>query len=437
MRGELNRQSSTLGVFGLPKVWPSDYLNRAGLAAIDWGVRGVAAAGELVRTSLESGPADFDLESRMTRWIDEHQWPVRPMRLGVRAPNTWPNGWADRLHAAASLGSHDSIEWFALPQRSEGDPDADELHRNLLDAVVEFTDAGRLRVNTFTRPGFEAGWFDWSGERPLSYASVFPCRIDCERLEVELSETDSPGMVAATIVAAAWSSRAPARLTLEDRLKGRCVGSPVQRSVHRLEPWKPVVDHIERSMRRLVLAVINAEAHRTESMAPTQIERAAARATSAWLATWTGQMPDGQRREGIEACASIAGDEAEVALRLAAARLACGSDASGFDALERADRMLRTRTLIPGIDQFAFIQAELATQMQTPLAVGRVAAGACMIGATMSADKFVHFKDDVLDELKHSQLLVGRDQDHRLLVEVFRTLHNIRRSEHYGLPAAA
>jgi len=45
--------------------------------------------------------------------------------------------------------------------------------------------------------------------------------------------------------------------------------------------------------------------------------------------------------------------------------------------------------------------------------------------------------EDVLDELKHSPLLVGRDQDHRMLVQVFRTLERIRRSERFGLPAAA
>jgi len=427
MRGHLNRQSSDLGVFGLPKVWPSDYLNRAGLAAIDWGVRGLAAAG---------ASADVDVGERVTRWIDDHEWPARPLRIGVRGPNAWPLGWADRVHASASAG----IEWFALPAREGGTDGA--MIEHLLDAAVEVTAAGMMRVETLTRSGFEAAWFDWAGSLPLSYASVFPCRVDCERVEVQLEEGDSAGLVTALIEAAAWSSRAPARLTLEDRLKGRCVASPMRKRVRRLEVWKPSVDQFERAMRRLTAGVTEAEAKRVESgfrneAGPSGAERAAARVSSAWLATWVGPMRDTERRDAMEACAGLAGDEAEVALRLAAARLACGADQAGFDALEQADRMLRTRVLLPGIDQFAFVQGELATHLQTPLAVGRVAAGACMIGATMAADTFVHFKDDVLDELKHSELLVGRDQDHRLLVEVFRTLHRIRRSECYGLPAAA
>lgn len=428
MRVEPNQQSSALGVFGLPKVWPSDLLNRAGLAAIDWSVRGLAAAGEVMRTSLDGASLDFDLSERVAQWIDAHEWPERPLRFGIVNPHAWPEGWADRLHEATSTG----IEWFAIPAGNS----RDAFSEHLLDAVLEFSEQGRVCLNTFMRDGLEAGWFDWAFERPLSYASVFPCRVDCERLEVELSEHDSPVLMAAMLEAASWSSRSPARLTLEDRLKGRCVASPVRKTPRRVEAWKPAVDRIEQSMRRLVDVVCEHTSNRS-SHAATPMERAAARVASAWLATWTGPMPDAERRNGIECCAELAGDEAEVALRLAAARLACGSDRTGLDALESADRMLRDRSLIPGVDQFAFVQAELATQLQTPLAVGRVAAGACMIASTMSAEKFVFFKDDVLDELKHSPLLVGRDQDHRLLVQVFRTLDRIRRSERYGLPAAA
>ncbi len=398
------------------------------MAAIDWSVRGIAAAGGAVKATFEGTPAEFGMSDRFSRWIDEHDWPARPLRIGVVAPSQWPEAWADRLHGAASTG----IEWFALPTGS----DAECVREHLLDAMVSMNERGNLCVATPVREGFEAGWFNWGMERPLSYASVFPCRVDCEELEVELCEGDSPRLLAAVLEAAAWSGRSPARLTLQDRLKGRCIASPMRRTTTKVESWKPAVDHIERAMRCLVDQVGDAAAAKGLAKA-TATERAAARAASAWLATWTGPMPDSERRVGIEACADLAGDEPEIALRLAAAHLACGADGAGLDAIERADRMLRDRTLIPGFDQFAFVQAELATELQTPLAAGRVAAGACLIAATMPAQKFAFFMEDVLDELKHSPLLVGRDQDHRMLVQVFRTLERIRRSERFGLPAAA
>lgn len=399
-----------------------------------WPAAGPARAiAETVTTAL-SRATDAAAErgmpglSHLAAIHDRLVWPARPVRVALLM---------DESSAAAITAAPGVIECEFV--RREADEAGEAKRLRGFDAVVRGGPGG-LELMTPEIAGHEASWYDWSDERPLAYAGVFPMRMDCARLSLaglSMRSDRDAALARALIETAAILSRSEHRLTLSDRLLGRRPlgdarpdGAAETRGVLSRDP-------AEACLKDLVLRVLSFDL----TTSPTRAQRAAARLVSAWLSTRAlgpeFEADVAARRRGIEAAAQIAGDEPEVMLRLAAVRFAAMDDDAGYDALWRADRMLRDRQTLPGIDQFLFLQAELDMGPYGPMTLGRAAAGICLLCATTPVDRIAYVRDDLIDDMRYSGWLVGRDQDRAMLLEVFRRLERIRRSERMGLPSAA
>lgn len=347
--------------------------------------------------------------------LDGDSAPVRPLRIGVAV---------ERDLADWVMGDRGDPSWMMIEPTACAAALADE-HR--LDAVVVRDGPDSLGVVTPERPGLEAAWFDWACERPVSYLSLFPMRVDCARLSLSgLAKPDRWAgergeFLRTLIVTAATLSRWPARLTSLDRVLGRRPAAGDR--ADRFDVASGSLYTLGRSLETL--------ADRRGAGA-----RAAGRALSAWLATFAGPIDEDDRARFAEAAADAAGEEPEVMLRLAAVRLACFQDELGLDALLRADRMLRGRTALPGVDHVKFLQSELSHGTPDPLTFGRVAAGLCLACSTTAADRIAYLRDDLFEDMRFSGWLVGRDQDRALLMEVFRALERARRADTFGLPSS-
>jgi hypothetical protein len=355
--------------------------------------------------------------------IEADAWPCRALRIGLVNPGRW----ADLLVDAAG-GCE--VDWFSMP---EGEHVATACERHMLDVVIAPSEGG-LELLSLERPGHDAGWYDWSIVRPMSYAQVFPMRIDCARLPLEMLERpERAGLVRAIVEAAAVLSRVPGRLTLEDRLEGRAPATQAKKAATRFGPYRQTRDGIGLAMQRLTEVLVA----RREGAEVSAMERMCARACGAWLATWDGEMPASERRVRMEQIARITGDEPDTMLRLAAARFGAFDDKGGMEALVRADAMLQDAALMPNMDHMVFIHAELQMGSLSGMAIGRVAAGLGLVCATVDRRKLGFFAEDLAEELNHSRLLVGRDQDRALLLSIFREIEGSRPAARVGVPRKA
>jgi hypothetical protein len=364
-------------------------------------------------------------------WLQKTDWPARPIRVGF--------GIGDEL-AELLLDAPGAIdvEWYSIPNAPDSQ-DGEKVCRHFgLDAVITADGDGGVVITTLENRGLDATWYDWGTSAPLSYITAFPVRMDCTRVTLPGSAYGEAWLdgaqaviVRAIVEAAAVLSRSPARLTIEDELDGRRgvgIARPRQASFGRYPTGRDPVQYV---LKRLVSVIEHAS---RGTVAATKAERAAARVAAAFLATPLAKVDDMTRLRGLETAARVAGDEPEVMLRLAAVRFSCMRDVAAMDALLRSDRMLRTVEMHPGIDNLAFLMSELEHGTDDPLTLGRVAAGITLLTAGKSLQELNYLRDEVLDDMRFSRWLSGREQDQALLVDIFRNLERARRGEHYALP---
>lgn len=348
------------------------------------------------------------LQQKLAGRLDAGAWPTRPLRIGVR-----PGHELSRCVAEAS-GSG-GVQ-FVVVRDAIGDRAAFAALN--LDALLVAAPLG-LKVLAREHKELEAGWFDWGSARPLSYPSVFPTRLDCAQATIDDGPMNEADLVLLRAIAEAVAafSRVRARLTPQDRWRGR-------KAIDERGIGDEAMERLASALQRAALGEVRS-AH-----------RAAARVLSAWVIRDQPGALASRERQLAELCARCAGQEAEVMLRLGAARLADMDDAGGRQALLAADRMLRTRPTLPGMDNSAFVQAELDQGRHDPRTVGRVAAGVVLACATLPVERLVFSQGDLLEEMRFSQWLVGRDQDRSLLHHLTRELVWQRRAEQKGLPSA-
>jgi hypothetical protein len=357
------------------------------------------------------GWSEAGLERAERGWcdhLDRSARRARPLNVGLDLPPSL----AEALTAAPGLLP---VRWVGVscPEGAE----QPVCRARVLDAVVRVCSQGAVRVTTSESPERESAWHDWARPRPLSYASAFPLRVDPTQATLcdpgEFSSHDVR-LMRALVEAAAVSARTPARLTLGDRLGGR---RPMT-----LRPGSEdvIVEHAgaDAALRRLAELAID------PGWSPA-LARTALRVASGWLAS-CDHADAGLRRRVAEAAAQSMSDEPEALLRLAAARFATLDDAGGFEAIVTADRFLRKNRPEPILDHLAFLQSEVELGLPTPTTLGRVAAGICLVCAAAPDDRLPYIRDDVLDDLRYSGWLVGRDQDRAVLIEVFRVLERAR-----------
>lgn len=384
--------------------WPDSLIPSAGLNVLSG----------LARTFEGPGGSEGGLISSLAGWMDGRQTPTRPLRVGVMLDD-----WA---FGTLSEGGASDVEWMV----SEETTPLEAMRRGNLDAVVApgAEGADTMVVRTREHSAKEAAWFDWGAERPISYFSVFPMRMDPNRVTlpgllsgIERRDPAAAESARRMIRLAALCGRYPARLTLADRISGR---TSVPRGGGGLD--------------------LTADAFREAAGAlggsRTAADRIAARVASAWIATAPDTLNDDQRCELADRVVRVCGDEAEVLLRVAAVRLAMLDENLGIDALVRADRMIRQRGTIEGLDHIRLLQAELEHGTFGGMTIGRVAAGVCLACAVTPADRIAFLKDDLVDDFRLSSWLVGRDKEHAMLLTVFRELERNRRADAFGLPAA-
>jgi hypothetical protein len=359
----------------------------------------------------------------------------RAMARSLRVPRDWFTGFEDKLtirvgsglptsetlrigldagpevrDAITSQPTEVEVEWVTL---SPGADDQATLRRHRLDALVRTPSGGgtpAMRIVTLEHPEREAGWYDWSTQRPLTYASVFPVRVDPTQVTldaVDVSNAAESALVASLVRSAAALSRTPGRLRLSDRLVGRGPSTTSEAGV------RTPTSLLDRAMLELAGRVI--EHGRPGSRA----SLAAARAVGAWLASTEAWLDITFRRKGVEAAAAILPTECEAHLRAAAVRLAMFDDDAAFAALREAGRIIRAGSHQHVGEHLAFLQAELELGSPNPLTLGRVGAGICLVCASTTPDRAAFIRGDLMDDVRHSAWLVGRDQDRQLLGEIF------------------
>lgn len=372
------------------------------------------------RTGGRTPEADA-MERSFCGWHDRMSWPTRPAHVGLV-------GVSERvrrslLSAETALG----LRWFQGDDRLDDQVLCDRFG---LDAVVTADADGRVVIATHERQGRDAAWYDWGMRLPMSYASVFPGRLDPFVATVGPVEASDAAVLASVVTAASVLSRHPGRLSAVDRARGRRpVELPLgaeqsQASVH------PVAGAIDALIEHVVAWPVGKPG--------SGAVRLAARVVSAWLAGTVCAIEPEDRLEGLEAAARILSDEPEALLRLAAVRLAAGRDDAGLAALTEADALLCQGGEVAQVDPFAFLQAELEAGESCPMTVGRVAAGICMVCARTPVERLPYLRDDIMDDMRYAEWLVGSDPDRLLLYRVFDEIAASRRVvEGSGLLQAA
>ncbi len=359
---------------------------------------GVAAAA----ATVFGRPNAKELEDRVIAMVG--QWPARGLRIGVQGPRSLGSSMAAAIDPSLAT-------WYAVEMKI--DPVV-VMRRRGFDAIVSM-DFGHIVVRTPAHEGRDAAWHNWSTTRPVSFLSAFPLRIDGERFELHEEPADNAAQVLGCLVTLmAATARNQERTSLADRLRGRVMLPRIASSALR--------------------SLVQQARRYGPSFGTDDLSRATARVLSAASASEAFEFDDGSRRSVAELAARLAGDEPEVMLRVGAARLADMDDDSGLDALLRAERMLRDARVLPGVDHGAFVLAEINSGAQGPMGLGRVAAALTLTLSQVDVDEIGFIAGDVIDDLRHCEWLIGRDQDCATLQRLCRAVEKARRGEVYALP---
>jgi hypothetical protein len=393
------------GLLGQP--WPANPLRRTSLFLAAMSLRGASLAsgglervGDLLGLALCNRAAT---DEALASWVNQSDWPARPLRVAI----TTRGAWARRL--PDSRGAF-NVEWSQVGTMLRTE---DLLGSYGFDAVVGASADGSPVVELRETEGRDAAWYDWALRRPISYATLFPARLDCARISLEheprtMAQTD---VLRAMIEAACVLARCEARTDLNDRLRGRmpATGSGAGSYGPGRAAWVALCG----------LAESLVDALRQPSGEPSSVLVAASRVVGAWAAMADDRLADERRAAYAEAAIHATSCEAEAWLRLGAVRFATLSDAAGHDALSKAFALLGATSDVPVLkEQQVFVSAELSGDDGHLTTTGRTAAGICLLLANTNAEKRRFVADDLRDEMRFSGLLVGRDQDHRLLLDV-------------------
>lgn len=352
----------------------------------------------------------YGIEKGVCAWLDRMPWWVSPLRIGLDLSP----GVGRALAAAPGLVR---VRWLEINGEAARDDANAFCEKHGLDAVVFALPAGGLRIVTLRRAGRDAALPDWSLDRPVTLGTLFQYRVDPGVVEIGPC---SARLQRACLEAAAVLARLPSRLNMTDRLAGRRPVSSLTGG-RELRPF----EHAQSDTPAQVMASLLAAAQE-EGISASAPARLAARAASAWAATPVPNrrvVDEHARREVLESvCQAMPGDLASH-LRLGAARFAALDDSGGLDQLAMAYEVLREQRC--GRDctvDAAFLEEALLQSPDDSASVGRVAAGLTLLIGATPPDQLDYLRDDLLDEARFADWLIGRDPDTRLLDQVFRRL---------------
>lgn len=395
----------------------------AGLTPMSW--RLAESLERLLRrtmTLVVSEPRARSWMASLEQAHDRMPWWESPLRIGIDAPLAT----AELLTSQSGLAR---VQWFEVTSsEAQDDPNA-FCERRGLDAMVQAQPSGVLRVVTLRRSRGVGGTLDgmtgdaalpdWSFDRAITLGTLFPHRVDPGVVELAPPSAHAHRAAIELIVAL---SRTPCRLGLGDRLAGR---RPMPRS-ERLRALRPIDQARTDTPAQLACAVLDA----IENAEIASASKPLLRALSAWAASDPDRTPgfdDHARLEQLERLAKLCPSCVSTHLRLAAARFTARDDDSGLDALARAYDLLRAHQTGPdaALDasvHAAFLDEALRLSVDEPASVGRVAAGLTLLMVSTPRDQLDYLRDDLLDEARYAEWLIGRDPETTLLDQVFRRL---------------
>lgn len=353
---------------------------------------------------------------------------TRPLRFGLLAPGRW----ADMLMSAKGVLA---CEWLVI---SGAHNDAELWHtaRSLaIDALISRDADGNYVVWTQESLDRSAWCDDWAQARPVSYATVFPVRLDCARVTIPgqvvvggATRMPEPTLVRLLVEAAALFSRVPARLDKDQINRGRL---PVYAPIPRVVPVeaRDAETNRQREGARAVEALRDALFKACLAAGDTVwtgLAQVAARVAGAWASVDAPGADLGTRLEVLEWCAAALPDDPETLLRLGAARIAAVDDIGGLNAMDRAASRLLSLDEPPA-EASGFIQAELERGVERDdVRLGRIAAGVCLLACSCHEAHMQHVIDDLREDMAKSEMLVGMDQDRRVLEEIFDRVRFVR-----------
>ncbi len=312
---------------------------------------------------------------------------VTPLRVGVMLSDP---------HFQCLERASGSLGVMLVPFSGEGD--AAQWRRLGFDAVIEQPSAeSPLTIRTAEAPDSPAAWHDWSLALPLSYASLFPLRIDPAQVRLDSFDWADDGAVMvlrSLLESAALLSRYPSRMGFGDRLRGRpalglMLGSPVVSD--------PALDRAFSHM-----ATMLAGRERTQVA---DVERAAMRVLGVYLA-WTGcgLLPD-DRAAAARTIGRLGPGEGETCLRACVAAFAGGHEVLGFDLMLTGHERLSIERPEPLVDPMEYLISDIAYNRGGAETMGKLAAGLAYATALIDRPRLAYVLDDVRDEVMGAQWL--------------------------------
>ncbi len=398
----------------LSRRWPG--LTTADLAAwltpVSWRLA------EAFEWMLEGCASSLMGSDRAHRWMrslacahDRLPWWESPLRIGIDAPQAV----SAELTAEPGLAR---VSWFEITSTEAQDNPNAFCEYHGLDAIVFAQPGGSLRVATLRRDQCDASMPDWTFDRPINLGTLFPHGADPAAVELAKAPASVQRAAIELVSALARSSR---RLGLADRLSGR---RPMPRTA-RMRALRPIDQARSDTPSQLASALMEA----LETAEVPVSSGTFAGAVSAWAASEPGRTPgfeDHARRDLLERAARLNPSCVRTQLRLASARFVARDDHGGLDALASAYDLLRAHEHVQDASiHAAFLDEALMQSPDEPASVGRVATGVAMLMVSTPADQLDYLRDDLLDEARYADWLIGRDPDTTLLDQVFRRLAGI------------
>jgi hypothetical protein len=378
---------------------------RAVLRGVGAAVYGASKGAQFLREVASEVGVDANRSSGTTQRLTSGLagvWPVLPLQIGVLHADAW---------CAMLVASHGVMDtnWHELSD----DEATTGRDGSVLDGVLHSSGAA-MTLRTRLHAGIDAAQQDWASLAQRvdgrGFSHLFPLRQDCASLTLPAEIASDDARLARLLVeAACLLSRHPARTDLGDRLAGRAAN------------WND--NSAGQASLNSICTAMQAELEQRHA-SWSSVREIAAQFLSQWAST-SATITQSQRLEVCELCARLLRSDAFATLRLGAVRLGQLDDAGGLDALSDAAHALKLIARVspgsaaPMTDQLPFLLAELESGFGHPLSLGRVAAGLTLTAATMDASELREFRDDIRDELRFSNALMGKDQDRYLIEQVF------------------
>lgn len=331
-----------------------------------------------------------------------------PLRVGVKLPEQQFNALES---APGALG-------LALVPFS-GDGNAAQWRKLGFDAVIEQdSPEGALTIRTAEAPDAPAAWHDWSLALPLSYASLFPLRIDPSQMAFDAFEWSDDGAVAvlrSLLETAALLSRYPSRLNFGDRLRGRpalglMLGSPVVSD--------PALDRAFGHMARVL--------GDRQRDGVGEVERSAMRVLAVYL-SWTGcgLLPE-DRVAAARSIGRLGPGEGETCLRACVAAFAGGHEVLGFDLMLTGHERLVLERPEPLVDPMEYLISDISYNRGGAETMGKLAAGLAYATAFIDSPRVSYVLDDVRDEVMSARWLTVNPDTRDQVLAMIEALSTVR-----------